>query len=77
MIFNQLSQAVKAIMAARGYDIVAYLDDFLIVSDTQEKCLTDLNTLLTLLRVVVVVVVNLCFTSLFGTKGILSHIVIR
>ena len=27
--------------------------------------------------VVVVVVVNLCFTSLFGTKGLLSDIVIR
>ena len=50
VIFNRLSQAVKAMMAARGYDIVAYLDDFLIVSDTREKCLTGLNTLLTLLR---------------------------
>ena len=50
VIFNRLSQEVKAMMAARGYDIVAYLDDFLIVSDTREKCLTGLNTLLTLLR---------------------------
>ena len=50
VIFNRLSQAVKAMMAARGYDIVAYLDDFLIVSDTRGKCLTGLNTLLTLLR---------------------------
>ena len=29
------------------------------------------------ISVVVVVVVNLCFTSLFGTKGLLSDIVIR
>ena len=29
------------------------------------------------IKVVVVVVVNHCFTSLFGTKGLLSDIIIR
>ena len=35
------------------------------------------STKLKLIYQVVVVVVNLCFTSLFGTKGLLSDIVIR
>ena len=35
------------------------------------------NKALPVKRVAVVVVVNHCFTSLFGTKGLLSDIIIR
>ena len=50
-IFNHLSQAVCRIMKARGYGaIVAYLDDFLIISDTYDECVRTRHTLMTLLR---------------------------
>ena len=50
-VFNSLTQAVRSIMEAKGFPgIVAYLDDFLIVSSTFDECLQTLNTLITLLR---------------------------
>jgi len=37
-------------MKRRGYTIVSYLDDFLVIAQTEQECLDALNTLLTLLR---------------------------
>ena len=49
-IFNRLTQAVRRGMAQRGFNIVAYLDDFLLVEPSFDRCLLALNTLLGLLR---------------------------
>ncbi len=50
-IFHRLTQAVRRMMARKGYDhIVVYLDDFLIISDTQQECAAALNCLIQLLR---------------------------
>ena len=50
-IFNAITQAVRAIMAKKGYrTIVCYLDDFLIIASTYDECLQALNVLLRLLR---------------------------
>lgn len=49
-IFNHLTQAVCRMMRARGFGVVAYLDDFLLVESTHAQCLLAQNTLLTLLR---------------------------
>lgn len=48
-IFNRLTQAVRRMMARRGYVVVAYLDDFFLVSPTKEECRVALNVLLVLL----------------------------
>lgn len=38
-IFHRLSQAVKRMMARRGYnEVIAYLDDFFFVAETYERC---------------------------------------
>jgi hypothetical protein len=49
-IFHRLTQAVRRFMAARGFNIVAYLDDFLIVSDNKQHCLQGYTVLIQLLR---------------------------
>ena len=49
-LFNKLTQAVRRMMAIRGYDIIAHLDDFLILAESYERCRKGLNTLLSLLR---------------------------
>ena len=50
MIFHRLSQSVKRMMIRRGYDgIVVYLDDFLCVADSFEKCREMQCTLISLL----------------------------
>ena len=49
-IFHRLSQAIKRRMEHRGYNVVAYLDDFLIVSDTFQECLAGQHVLIKLLR---------------------------
>lgn len=50
-IFHRITQAVRVIMANRGYKtIVVYLDDFLIISETYDECLSALNELMRLLR---------------------------
>ena len=50
-IFTELTQAVRAIMAAKGHDnIIAYLDDFLCVSPSYEEAKQTLQVLLQLLR---------------------------
>ena len=50
-IFHRLTQAVKRMMARRGYDlVVVYLDDFLIISKSQIECQIALRVLIQLLR---------------------------
>ena len=50
-IFHRLSQAVRRIMARKGFpNIVAYLDDFFICEHTLKKCARALKTLIQLLR---------------------------
>ena len=50
-IFHRLTQAVKRIMARKGYDLlIVYLDDFLIITDSQESCAEALSVLIQLLR---------------------------
>lgn len=51
MIFNELTQAVRRIMAEKGYrNIVVYLDDFLVVESSYELCQETMNVLLSVLR---------------------------
>ena len=50
-IFHRLSQAVKRIMARKGFDlIIVYLDDFLIIAESEKVCAQALSTLIQLLR---------------------------
>ena len=49
-IFHRCSQAVRRIMASMGFNVVVYLDDFLIVESTRERCKEGLDTLVKLLR---------------------------
>ena len=50
-IFHRLTQAVRRMMARKGYDLtIVYLDDFLIVSKSKKVCAEALNVLIQLLR---------------------------
>ena len=50
-IFHEITQAVCYIMRMNGFPgIVCYLDDFIVISKTYEKCKETLNSLLVLLR---------------------------
>jgi hypothetical protein len=49
-IFHRLSQAVRRMMARRGFEVVAYLDDFFLCEHTKARCFEALVTLLRLLR---------------------------
>ena len=50
-IFNRLTQSVRRMMFKRGFkNVIAYLDDFLIVSPSKEECREGLSTLIFLLR---------------------------
>ncbi len=49
-IFNKLTQAVRSMMEVRGFQVVAYLDDFFCIADTLEECQRAKHTLLVLLR---------------------------
>jgi hypothetical protein len=49
-IFHHLSQAVRRMMARKGFIIVAYLDDFFICEQSKAKCFEAFSTLLQLLR---------------------------
>ena len=49
--FNSLTQAVRRIMASRGHQgVVAYLDDFLCIGQTRERCQQVMDELRTVLR---------------------------
>ena len=48
-IFNRLTQAVKRIMAKKGFEaIVVYLDDFLVIGESMEACQAAFDSLLSL-----------------------------
>ena len=50
-IFHRLTQAVKRMMARKGYDLtIVYLDDFLIISKCKRVCAEALRVLTQLLR---------------------------
>ena len=49
-IFHRLTQAVRRMMLRRGYRIVVYLDDFLIIENSRERCLQAQQCLIQLLR---------------------------
>ena len=50
-IFNRLTQAVRHIMARKGFNsMVVYLDDFLIIGETKEACQAAYEALLSLLH---------------------------
>lgn len=50
MIFHRLTQAVCRIMANKGYTVLAYLDDFLIIEPTHLRCRAAFYTLINLLQ---------------------------
>ena len=50
-IFHRLTQAVRRMMAHRGFhDIIVYLDDFLVIAPTKEECESAYQVLLQLLQ---------------------------
>ena len=49
MIFHRLTQACR-MMANKGYTVLAYLDDFLIIEPTQFRCRAAFNMLVSLLE---------------------------
>ena len=48
--FHRMSQCIKQCMEPRGYKLVAYLDYFIVVSETYEECLQGQHELIVLLR---------------------------
>ena len=49
-IFHRLSQAITRIMRSQGFTVIAYLDDFLLIEDSYERCLESFNMLIDLLQ---------------------------
>lgn len=49
-IFHRLTQAVKRCMDKRGFKLVVYLDDFLVVAPNYDTCLKGQHVLIALLR---------------------------
>ena len=49
-IFHHLSQAITRIMRSQGFTVIAYLDDFLLIEDSYERCLESFNMLINLLQ---------------------------
>ena len=50
MIFHRLTQLVCRMMARRGFTVLAYLDDFLIIEPSQQQCQIAVDTLVNLLQ---------------------------
>ena len=50
MIFHRLTQAACRMMANKGYTVLAYLDDFLIIEPTQLRCRAAFDMLVSLLE---------------------------
>ena len=49
--FNDQSQAMRVILATKGYpNIVVYRDDYLCVADSFEECLQTISTLIAIQR---------------------------
>lgn len=50
-IFRRITQAIRRMMARRGFDsVIVYLDDFLVIAPTQQACQLAYSTLLQLLQ---------------------------
>ncbi len=49
-IFQRLSNSVTRFMKKRGYTVIAYLDDFLVIEATEQRCSEAYNILLQLLE---------------------------
>ena len=49
-IFQKLSSSVTRMMAARNFTVISYLDDFLLIEETEQRCKEAYNTLLALLQ---------------------------
>ena len=49
-IFHRISQFIRQMMARRWFKGIAYLDDFLIVEKSKERCALALKTLISLLQ---------------------------
>ena len=50
-IFHRLMQALRQMMARRGFrDIIVYLDDFLVIGATYQECKEKYDVLLALLQ---------------------------
>jgi len=49
-IFQRLSNSVVRMMKRRGFTVLAYLDDFLVIADSYVSCLKAHNSLLSLLQ---------------------------
>ena len=49
-IFNRVTQAIQRMMDRRGYQVKAYLDDFIVLADDEATCRARLITLVALLR---------------------------
>ena len=49
-IFHRLTQAIKRMIERRGFTVLAYLDDFLIIADTKVACQHAYKELIKLLR---------------------------
>ena len=49
-IFQRLSNSVTRFMKKRGYTVIAYLDDFLVIEATEQHCSEAYNILLQLLE---------------------------
>ena len=50
VIFHHLTQSVCRIMSQRGFTVLAYLDDFLIIEPSQQQCQIAVETLISLLQ---------------------------
>ena len=50
MVFHCLTQSVCRMMAHRGFTVLAYLDDFLIIEPSQQQCQIAVDTLISLLQ---------------------------
>lgn len=48
-VFQRLTSSVQRMMRRRGYEVLVYLDDFLILGATAEKCYSAFNALVSLL----------------------------
>ena len=49
-IFQRLTSSVTRFMANRDFTVIAYLDDFLVIEETEERCVEAYETLLSLLQ---------------------------
>ena len=44
-IFHRITQAVRRMMARRGFIVIVYLDDFLVIGNTKQECQNGFDTL--------------------------------